>query len=81
LILSENMFISQSSRRFARKENAPFNVSEPTLFMSEDVTESGATNQNSNNESFEPKDNQELSQMSLHEHPYNETEKSLEKVK
>jgi hypothetical protein len=67
------MFTSQSSWPFAPKENAPVNVSEPTPFMSEDVTESGATNQNSNNESFKPKDNQELSQMSLHEHPYNET--------
>jgi hypothetical protein len=77
LILSENMFIPQSSRLFAPKENVPDNVSEPTPFMSEDVTKSGATNQNSNNESFEHKDNQELSQMSLHEHPYNETERKF----
>jgi len=80
LILSENMLMSHSSRPFVPKENAPDNVNEPTPSMSEDVTESGATNQNSNNDSLEPKDNQELIQMSLHEHPYNETE-SLEKLK
>jgi len=71
------MFISQSSMSFTPKENTLFNVSQPTHFMSEDVTELGATNQDSNNESFERKDNQELSQMPLHKHPYNETERKF----
>ena len=51
------MFIPQSSRLFATKENALFNVSEPTPFMSEDVTKLGATNLNSNDETFEPQEN------------------------
>jgi len=80
LILSENMLMSHSSRPFVPKENAPDNVNEPTPSMSEDVTESGATNQNSSNDSLEPKDNQELIQMSLHEHPYNETERKFGEV-
>jgi len=46
------MFISHSSRRFAAKENVPDNASELTPFIIEDVTkESGATYQNSNNNS------------------------------
>jgi hypothetical protein len=69
LILSENMFMSHISRPSVPIENAPNNVNDSTPSM----TESGATNQNSNNDFLEPKDNQELIQMSLHEHPYNET--------
>lgn len=80
LILFENMFMSHSSRPFVSKENAPDHVSEHTPFMSEDVTELVATNQNSNNDSLEPNDNQELIQMSLHEHPYNETERKFGEV-
>ena len=74
------MFMSHSSKPFVPKENAPDTVSEPTPSMNQDVTESGATNKFFNNDSLKPKDNQELIQMSQHEHSYNETERKFRKV-
>jgi len=75
------MILTHSCRPFAPKENAPDNVSGPTPFKSEDVTKSGAINQNSSNDSLDPNDNQELSQMSLHEHPCKEIEREFEEGK
>lgn len=71
------MHVSHSSVSPSPKENNVENVGESTPFISKGVPKSGATNQNSISQPLEPEDNRELNPKSLHEHPYNETERKF----